>query len=102
MIVKEVIKQYGYTQKEVAEKIGTTQSSLRTCFGRGRMSSRMLHKIADAIGCDYKEFFADEPDRSSSSDEYPLYPEGTIDLGYVTLNGQRYRQLFIPEIDYTA
>ena len=96
MQVKKVIKQYGWTQEKLAEKIGTTQSSLSTCLNRGSMSQRMLHKIAEAIGCDYNEFFADEPERSSSSDEYPLYPEGTIDLGYVTLNGQTYRQLFIP------
>jgi len=95
MSAKELIAKYGYTQKAVAEKIGVSSNSLNNCLRRGNLSQRTIHKIAEAIGADLEEF-DDYNGSTSSDDDTPLYPEGTIDLGYVTLNGRQYRQLFVP------
>lgn len=95
MSAKELIAKYGYTQKAVAEKIGVSSNSLNNCLRRGNLSSRTIHKIAEAIGADISEFDGYES-FADNDDERSPYPEGTIDLGYVTLNGRQYRQLFVP------
>lgn len=95
MNAKELIAKYGLTQREVAERMGVTLGSFNNTIRRGTMTPRTLHRMATAIGCDISEFDGYE----SSVDETPLYPEGTIDLGYVTMNGKRYRQIFVPTED---
>jgi len=45
-------KMKGITQKELAEKIGTTQSGIARAEQWGRwVSLRLLHKMAKALGC---------------------------------------------------
>jgi len=96
MTVNDIIKKYGFDHGTLAEKMGVTRANISNTLRRGTMTPRTLHRIADAIGCDYSELEEVAMPSSSSDDETPLYPEGTIDLGYVTLNGRQYRQLFVP------
>lgn len=66
MQVTKVIKKYGYTIEEVAQKIGYVYSaSLRVCLSNkgGKPANptlSTLRSIADAIGCSVGEFFDDE------------------------------------------
>ena len=119
MEIKKVIKRHGYTQRDVAEKIGVSASSLNNCIRLQSISPKVLHKIADAIGADYSEFFEDEaPMReqlrvereqlelkrlrlqhkmNKSPDMIPVAALGnTIEGSVITLGGRRYKQVFIP------
>ena len=95
MNVKKIIKRHGYNQRGVAEKLGITESSLSVNITRGSMTATTLHRIADAIGADYNEFFEDEKPKKKHTIEVVL-PDNAIDGGIIELGGQRYRQLFVP------
>ena len=65
MQVAKVIKQYGFTQAQVAEKIGMQHSSLRYLLANKNgkeapLTLASMRKIAGAIGCSVGEFFDDE------------------------------------------
>ena len=119
MEIKKVIKRHGFTQKDVAERIGVSSPSLNNCIRLQSISPKVLRKIADVIGADYSEFFEDEvPMReqlqmererlevkrlrlqhkmSKSPDMISVSALGnTIEGGIVTLGGRRYKQMFIP------
>jgi transcriptional regulator with XRE-family HTH domain len=121
MDVKGVIKRHGFTQTEVAEKIGIRQSGLSRLINmrHSKPTPKTLRKIAEIIGADYSEFFEDEvPMRdqlrvereqlelkrlrlqhkmSKSPDMIPVAAlDNAIDVGFITLDGRRYKQLFIP------
>lgn len=55
--IKEVCSLKGITQKELAEKIGTTEVTLSRA-GAGNTSLDMVEKIASALGVDIAELFA--------------------------------------------
>lgn len=55
--IKEVCSLKGITQKELAEKIGTTKVTLSRA-GAGNTSLDMVEKIASALGVDIAELFA--------------------------------------------
>ena len=67
MIISKVIRQYGFTIEQVAERIGIARGSLANMIG-GNPTVETLQKIADAIGCKRSEFFADEAGEKSSLD----------------------------------
>ena len=119
MDVKKVFKRYGFTQAQVAERMGITRSALASCISRGKPLPTTLHRIADAIGADYTEFFEDEVselDRmeverrqlelnrlrlqhklGKAPDVEPTFTiDGAIDGGIITLKGRRYKQVFVP------
>jgi len=59
MIISKVIRQHGFTIEQVAKKIGLQRGSLANMIG-GNPTVETLQKIADAIGANRSEFFADE------------------------------------------
>lgn len=56
--IKELIKEKGYTQKDFAEKIGMTYQAFYQIIN-GQPSMPSLIKIADALGVEMWELFAD-------------------------------------------
>lgn len=57
LIIKEVIKEKGYSVTSLAEKIGMTQVSLSRIIN-GNPTVETLEKIANALNVDVKEFFS--------------------------------------------
>ena len=66
MNIQAVIKEKGFTQNEVAEKLGITKSSLSQSVHNENTSVKMMQKIADVIGCKVGDFFRDELDLPES------------------------------------
>lgn len=68
MHIKEVLKQRGLTQNELAERLGINRVSLsRLLSDKNDMRISTIKKIAEAIGCDVTEFFtpAEKADHST-------------------------------------
>jgi transcriptional regulator with XRE-family HTH domain len=59
MDVKAVIKEKGWTQERVAEKMGITRVTLAQNLGRNP-TINTLQRIANVIGCNVGDFFKDE------------------------------------------
>lgn len=94
MIVKDVIKRHGFLIKNVAEMIGVSPDSLSQTIRKGCTKPATLHKIAEAIGADYSEFFEDEHRRIE--DRRFSEREGAIDGGMIRIGGRLYHQYFVP------
>ena len=61
MRVKEVLKEKGVTSKELAERLGMTETGLSIAIGdKGNPPLKRLHEIADALGVSITELF-DKP-----------------------------------------
>ena len=54
--IKEVLREHGVTQKQVAKKMGVGAPSLSLSL-KGNPTIDTLQKVADAIGCNIKELF---------------------------------------------
>ena len=63
---KDVLKKYGITQIELAERMGINRVSLNVTLNNPNIKLSTLDKLADAIGCDVAEFFtpADKADHN--------------------------------------
>ena len=121
MEVIKIIKRHGFTQKEVAEKMGIRQNTLSELINmrHSKPTPKTLRKIAEIIGADYSEFFEDETPlgdqlriereqlelkrlrlqhrMSKSPDMIPVAAlDNAIEGGIITLDGRRYKQMFIP------
>lgn len=59
MDIQATIRRKGYTQAKVADLIGMSTGSFSAMI-RGNMTISSLRRIADAIGCNMTDFFADE------------------------------------------
>ena len=59
MQVRDIIKERGYTVKDVAELMGVNRVTLSNMIS-GNPTYSTLSKIADAIGCKVGDFFLDE------------------------------------------
>lgn len=60
MRFKEVLKQYGITQIELAEKLGINRVSVSRLFSNSNdMRASTIEKVAKAIGCTAGELFDD-------------------------------------------
>lgn len=59
MDVKAVIKEKGWTQERVAEKMGISRITLNQNLARNP-TINTLQRIANVIGCNVGEFFLDE------------------------------------------
>ena len=58
MHIKDILKQRGLTQNELADRLGINRVSLsRLLSDKNDMRISTIKKIADAIGCDVTEFF---------------------------------------------
>ncbi|MBQ6201495.1 MAG: helix-turn-helix transcriptional regulator [Prevotella sp.] len=67
MRYKEVLKKYGVTQSELAEKLGINRVSVsRLLSDNNNMRASTILKIANAIGCKAGELF-EEPDEGKTS-----------------------------------
>ena len=61
MHIKDILKQRGLTQNELADRLGINRVSLsRLLSDKNDMRMSTIKKIADAIGCDVSEFFTPE------------------------------------------
>ena len=59
--IKEILKQRGLKQNDLAERLGINRVSLcRLLSDKNDMRISTIKKIADAIGCDVSEFFTPE------------------------------------------
>ena len=59
MDIKSIIRRHGYSIADAAERMGVSSGSLSATIRRGTPTPKTLHRLADAIGCEYDEFFAD-------------------------------------------
>ena len=59
MDVKSIIKRQGFTLEQVAEKMGSSKSSVSQIIN-GNPTVGKLEQIANIIGCHRWEFFLDE------------------------------------------
>ncbi len=59
--IKELIKKKGYTQQELADKLGISRVGL-TQLVNGKPSYPTLEKIAEALGVEMWELFASRED----------------------------------------
>lgn len=59
MNVKSIIKEKGFTIEAVAAKIGVSRVTLSQTLS-GNPTVGTLQRIAEAIGCNVGDFFADE------------------------------------------
>lgn len=66
MDIQKVIKEKGFTQNEVAERLGITKSSLSQSVHNENTSIKMMRKIADVIGCKVGDFFKDEMEEATA------------------------------------
>lgn len=58
--IKELLKERGVTISNLAEQIGTTQTSLSRALGeKGNPTYETLCKIAKVLGVDMSELFSD-------------------------------------------
>ncbi len=61
MQIARVIKQKGFTISKVAEQLGITQVTMsRNIAPTANPTVATLRKIADVVGCNVADFFADE------------------------------------------
>ena len=83
MQILEVIKQHGYKQTDVANAMGVTRGFLSYSLNHSTPSIPTLRKIADVIGANMCEFFADE---------LPPMPQPTTPefADTITIMGKRY------------
>ena len=59
MHIKDILKQKGLKQNDLADRLGINRVSLsRILSNKNDMRVSTIRKIADAIGCDVAEFFA--------------------------------------------
>lgn len=65
--IKDVLKKYGITQIELAERMGINRVSLNVTLNNPNIKLSTLDKLADSIGCDVAEFFtpADKADHNA-------------------------------------
>lgn len=59
MDIKTTIKQRGLTLAQVAQRMDITAPTLTNVIN-GNITLKSMRRIADAIGCDVTDFFADE------------------------------------------
>lgn len=55
--IKELLKEKGVTAKQLAEKLGKSESSVSLTIKNGNPTADTLEKIAVALGCDVSELF---------------------------------------------
>ena len=69
LMIKEAMKRNGTSVNEVADKMGISRVTLSTHIN-GNLSTEVLLRIADAIGCPVTELF-EQPKKDSVSISCP-------------------------------
>lgn len=68
MRIKEVLKKYGITQNELAERMGINRVSVSRLLSESNdMRTSTVVKIADAIGCNVSELFEEPASESKEA-----------------------------------
>ena len=67
MDIKKVARAYGVTMVQVAEKMGISKGGLSQLIN-GNPTIASLRSIANAIGCEVGDFFADEVTEETQSE----------------------------------
>ena len=57
MRIKELCKELGITQADLARRLGIRPSSLSQAIGRNRLSAEYLERIANALNVDVGELY---------------------------------------------
>lgn len=65
MQIPKVIKAYGLKHSQVAERMGVSVQALRNALQSDNPKLSTLRNIANAVGCDVKEFFEDEEPKTN-------------------------------------
>lgn len=64
--IKEILKEKGITQAELAQRMGVHRVALNSTLNNPNIKLSTLEKIAAAIGCEVGDFFKDEGDGSAT------------------------------------
>lgn len=64
--IKEILKEKGITQAELAQRMGVHRVALNSTLNNPNIKLSTLEKIAAAIGCQVGDFFKDEGDGSAT------------------------------------
>ncbi len=93
--IKEVIKEKGISQKELAKMIGMTEPGISNAIN-GSATRETIKKVADALKVDVKDLIVEEGLYAKySTDKTPL-KLGKVELPcYVLNNGMRVFSVFI-------
>ena len=62
MRIKDVLKEKGLTQPELAEKMGISVSAVKKMLGADSLTTTTLEKIATAVGVPVWQFFISPDD----------------------------------------
>ncbi len=81
--IKDILKEKGLSVKDVADRTGMDPSNLNSSLKKGNPRLSTLVDIANAIGCDVKEFFA--------PNEESVNAPKTGNQSLVLLDGEVYR-----------
>ena len=65
--LKNEIRKRGFTFKEVAERLGQTQTNLSNKLGKGEISTALMEEVAAIIGCNPAEFYRPEAGAAKGS-----------------------------------
>ena len=60
--IKEVLKEKGITQAELAKRLGVHRVALNSTLNNPNIKISTLEKIANAIGCEINDFFRNSKD----------------------------------------
>lgn len=72
MNIQKVIKDKGFTQKQVAEILNVNRVNLNNMI-KGNPTYKTMKQIADVIGANVGEFFEDEEDDTNDFASYIRY-----------------------------
>lgn len=64
MDIAQIIRQKGFTQKQVADTLGINRVNLNNMIN-GNPTYKTMRQVADVIGANVSEFFEDEVKRSN-------------------------------------
>ena len=96
MTYRQIFRNHGYTLTQVADMIGTTKGSLSGSINRGKLSPTTLRKIAEAIGASLDELLEVEKPRSRKKQNDMAFDGHALDGGIITIEGKRFRLMYIP------
>lgn len=69
MRIKEILKEKGMTQQELADKVGVSYQSMKQTLNASSVTTATLGKIAEALNVQMWELFASIDDISGGSEE---------------------------------
>lgn len=83
--LKNEIRKRGFTFKEVAERLGQTQTNLSNKLGKGEISTALMEEVASIIGCNPAEFY--RPEAGTAKGSKPRENEMLRSISVVAMQG---------------